>query len=102
MFIFDVIGDMLSALGWVSIGTVSGVMAIVIVVFYVVVGIIALALAWLLISAVWYWIKCACCWLARKEIPKDPEPLGVNCVRAIKKWLDGIIDSLAEKELQSK
>lgn len=102
MYIVEVIQDMLMALGLLEGGLIAGVLALVAGVAVVAIWILKIGLAWALISAAWTWVKRLFYWIARKEMPEEEGPLGTKTAKNIKKWLNRMIDDLAEKELRSK
>ena len=54
---FDLFGDVFSAFGLILGFVIAVALALVIVAFYVMAAVLAIEFAWVIISAVWYWIR---------------------------------------------
>lgn len=78
MFIFDVIGDVLSALGLVTAGglSVMGIIAFVLIAICAVP--VALLTLWTIICVIWFWLKKVVCLIMNKEFTEEYEPPGFS------------------------
>ncbi len=86
---FDLFGDVFSAFGLIVGFVIAVALALVIVAFYVMAAVLAIELAWVIISAVWYWIRRLYYWVTGKTPPDDiGEILGHKQIEAIEHALD--------------
>ncbi len=83
MFIFDVIGDMLSALGLMTAGglSVMGIIAFVLIAICAVP--VALLTLWTIICVIWFWLKKGIFLILGKDFPEEFEPPGFT-------WLENL------------
>ena len=78
MFIFDVIGDMLSALGLVAMGGIGIIGWIVIIISIVIMTIISLLTLWLIACVAWFWIRKGFCKVTGRTFIDDGEMPGAR------------------------
>lgn len=83
MFIFDAIGDMLSALGLMTAGglSVMGIIAFVLIAICAVP--VALLTLWTIICVIWFWLKKGIFLILGKDFPEEFEPPGFT-------WLENL------------
>ena len=85
MFIFDVIGDMLSAVGLMTAGGISllGVIALVLLMLIAIPS--TLLITWTIICVIWFWTKKAYHKIRGWEFPEYVEPPGFA-------WIESLFD----------
>lgn len=83
MFIFDVIGDVLSALGLLTAGGLSVIAIIAFVLLLVYAVPVALMVLWTIICVIWFWTKKAYYKIRGWEFPEYVDPPGFN-------WLENL------------
>ncbi len=83
MFIFDVIGDMLSALGLMTAGGLSVIAIIAFVLLLVYAVPLALLALWTIICVIWIWLKKGIFLILGKDFPEEFEPPGFT-------WLENL------------
>ena len=100
---FDLFGDIFSAFGLILGFVIAVALALVIVAFYVMAAVWAIGLAWVIISAVWYWIRRLYYWATGKTPPDDVgEILGYKQIEAIDRALGKAHEKAKESYEKSK
>ena len=100
---FDLFGDIFSAFGLILGFVIAVALALVIVAFYVMAAVWAIGLAWVIMSAVWYWIRRLYYWVTDKTPPDDiGEILGHKQIEAIERDLDRAHEKAKESYEKSK
>ena len=84
MFIFDVIGDMLSALGLMTAGGISVIGMIAFVLFAICVIPLTLLMIWAIYGVIWFWTKKGIYKILGKEFPEYVEFPGWN-------WIENLL-----------
>lgn len=85
MFIFDAIGDMLSALGLVTAGGISVLGLIAFVLLLIIAIPSALLITWTIICVIWFWTKKAYYKIRGWEFPEYVDPPGFT-------WIESLFD----------
>ena len=85
MFIFDVIGDMLSALGLVTAGGLSLMGLIALMLLMIIAIPITLLIIWTIICVIWFWTKKAYYKSRGWEFPEYVDPPGFA-------WLENLFN----------
>ena len=85
MFIFDVIGDMLSALGLVTAGGLSLMGLIALMLLMIIAIPITLLIIWTIICVIWFWTKKAYYKIRGWEFPEYVDPPGFS-------WLENLFN----------
>lgn len=80
---FGIFTDIFAACGVVLGGIIVLVLALLVIAFYIAVGLLSFVLIWGTISAAWYWIQRLYCSIAGKEPPAEAEIIGHKYLKSM-------------------